>query len=148
MLSFVVWSGLAYNSPNHDHGFVHSTSSVSRLIPSKSTSPLLASDSIIAYKNKMFRSLASSIITLVAILLFASILLFLWSGSEGIKFTRVAFEGDKSTESVLEEARRANMASTEVKDDDETPEPVSQNLGDGPAVVVWINISGFRGDYL
>ena len=109
---------------------------------------MLASDSIIAYKNKMFRSLASSIITLVAILLFASILLFLWSGSEGIKFTRVAFEGDKSTESVLEEARRANMASTEVKDDDETPEPVSHNLGYGPAVVVWINISGFRGDYL
>lgn len=109
---------------------------------------MLASDSIIAYKNKMFRSLASSIISLIAILLFASILLFLWSGSEGIKFTRVAFEGDKSTESVLEEARRANMASTEVKDDDETPEPVSQNSGDGPAVVVWINISGFRGDYL
>jgi len=101
----------------------------------------------------MFRSLASSLITLIAILLFAFMLLFLWSGSEGIKFTRVAFEGDKSTESVLEEYRRANMAATEVAMDDKKEEPdtaaqASQNSGDGPAVVVWINISGFRGDYL
>jgi len=100
----------------------------------------------------MFRSLASSLITLIAILLFAFMLLFLWSGSEGIKFTRVAFEGDKSTESVLEEYRRANMAATEVAMDDkeetDSPAPTNQNSGDGPAVVVWINISGFRGDYL
>ncbi len=26
--------------------------------------------------------------------------------------------------------------------------PVAMNAGDGPAVVVWINIPGFRGDYL
>ena len=100
----------------------------------------------------MFRSLASSLITLLAVLLFAFTLLFLWSGSEGIKFTRVAFDGDKSTELVLEEYRRANMQTTEVvmneKEDDGTPEPVAQNAGDGPAVVVWINIPGFRGDYL
>lgn len=102
----------------------------------------------------MFRSLASSLITLIAILLFAFVLLFLWSGSEGIQFTRSAFEGDKTTVAVLEEYRRANMESTEVamKDDDEdkemTDEPAAQNSGDGPAVVVWINIPGFRGDYL
>lgn len=99
----------------------------------------------------MFRSLASSLITLIAILLFAFMLLFLWSGSEGIKFTRVTFEGDKSTEAVLDEYRRANMAATTVDLDDDKkdkPEVVSQNSGDGPAVVVWINISGFRGDYL
>lgn len=102
----------------------------------------------------MFRSLASSLITLIAILLFAFVLLFLWSGSEGIQFTRSAFEGDKTTVAVLEEYRRANMESTEVamKDDEEdeemTDEPAAQNSGDGPAVVVWINIPGFRGDYL
>jgi len=117
----------------------------------KKLSPFLASASIFAYKIAMFRSLASSLITLIAILLFAFMLLFLWNGSEGIKFTRVAFEGDKSTESVLEEYRRANMAATEVAmDDDDKNEPaaVVQNSGDGPAVVVWINISAFRGDYL
>ena len=102
----------------------------------------------------MFRSLASSLITLIAILLFAFVTLFLWSGSEGIQFARNSFEGDKSTVQVLEDFRRANMAATEVpvKGDDEekemTKEPAAQNSGDGPAVVVWINIPGFRGDYL
>lgn len=103
----------------------------------------------------MFRSLASSLITLIAILLFAFVMLFLWSGSEGIQFARNSFEGDKSTIQVLEDYRRANMASAEVpmKEDEEeekemTNEPAAQSSGDGPAVVVWINIPGFRGDYL
>lgn len=99
----------------------------------------------------MFRSLASSLITLVAILLFAFMMLFLWSGSEGIQFTRTGFEGDKSTVQILEERRRANMQATEVamnERDDNEPAPVVQNSGDGPAVVVWISIPGFRGDYL
>ena len=103
----------------------------------------------------MFRSLASSLITLIAILLFAFVMLFLWSGSEGIQFSRATFEGDKSTVAVLEEYRRANMAATEVamKDDEgeekeEMTEEPAANSGDGPAVVVWINIPGFRGDYL
>ena len=104
----------------------------------------------------MFRSLASSLITLIAILLVAFVMLFLWNGSEGIQFTRASFEGDKSTIAVLEEYRRAQMAATEVamKEDegkgkeDMTAEPAATSSGDGPAVVVWINIPGFRGDYL
>ncbi len=100
----------------------------------------------------MFRSFASSLITFIAILLLAVTLLFLWSGSEGIRFTRVAFEGDRSTEDVLAEYRRDNMAAAETamneKEEDKAPPPPAQNSGDGPAVVVWINISGFRGDYL
>jgi len=105
----------------------------------------------------MFRSLASSLLTLVAILLFAFMLLFLWSGSEGIQFTRATFEGDKSTTFVLEEYRRENLRATEVAmresegqegEMKEEPEAVAQNSGDGPAVVVWISIPGFRGDYL
>lgn len=112
---------------------------------------MLASAPVFVYKNAMFRSLASSLITFVAVLLFAFMLLFLWSGSEGIRFTRVAFEGDRSTEAVLEEYRRANMAATDAPiktDEDKTPVATAQNSGDGPAVVLWINISGFRGDYL
>ena len=104
----------------------------------------------------MFRSLASSLITLIAILLVAFVMLFLWNGSEGIQFTRATFEGDKTTIAVLEEYRRAQMAATEVamKEDDGTEkedmtaEPAATSSGDGPAVVVWINIPGFRGDYL
>lgn len=110
----------------------------------------LASSTIIAYKKEvMFRSLASSLISLVAILLFAVMMLFLWSGSEDLQFSRVAIQGDKSTESVLEEYRKAN-SSTEVvmKEDKDEPAPVVQTSGDGPAVVVWISIPGFRGDYL
>src|SRR5690606_30114264 len=101
---------------------------------------------VFVYKNSMFRSLASSLVTLIAVLLFAFMLLFLWNGSERLQFTRVAFDGDKSTQSVLEEYRRANMAATEAtmnREDDEIPASPSQNSGDGPAVVVWINISGF-----
>lgn len=106
----------------------------------------------------MFRSLASSLLTFVAILLFAFTMLFLWSGSEGIQFTRKAFEGDKSTQQVLEDFRREQIKATDLAMEEEErekremkeepEEPAPQNGGDGPAVVVWINIPGFRGDYL
>lgn len=100
----------------------------------------------------MFRSLASSLITFVAVLLFAFVILFLWSGSEGIQFTRVAMDGDRSTVGILEEERRKNMRAQEVASEptemvaDETP--VAKSSGDGPPVVLWISIPGFRGDYL
>lgn len=105
----------------------------------------------------MFRSLASSLITLIAILLFAFTLLFLWSGSEGVEFARSSFEGDKSTLQVLEEYRREQIKASELaqanrnmgRDTEETPAPAaSSGSGDGPAVVLWISIPGFRGDYL
>lgn len=102
----------------------------------------------------MFRSLASSLVTLVAILLFAFVFLFLWSGSEGVTFARNSFEGDKSTVQILEDHRRATMQATEVAmvdegDDEEDKDApaASTGSGDGPAVVVWISIPGFRGDY-
>jgi hypothetical protein len=106
----------------------------------------------------MFRTLASSLITLVAILLFAFMMLFLWQGSEGIEFSRNAFEGDKSTQLVLEEYRREQIKASELamndgegkEDEGEMKDdaPAATSAGDGPAVVVWINIPGFRGDYL
>lgn len=105
----------------------------------------------------MFRSLASSLLTLLAILLFAFTMLFLWNGSEGIQFTRQAFDGDKSTQQVLNDYRIANAKaaelaakerhSTEPAEMDAVP-AVASGSGDGPAVVVWISLPGFRGDYL
>lgn len=102
----------------------------------------------------MFRSLASSLITFFAVLLFAFTILFLWSGSEGIQFSRNSLEGDRSTQAVLEEFRKKQeLASTTVDMDREFPEemtdePSDSNSGDGAPVVVWISIPGFRGDYI
>jgi len=100
----------------------------------------------------MFQSLASSLITFFAVLLFALVVLFLWSGSDGLQFERVAMEGDRSTQAVMEEFRRQALAAAEsamdqrVRDDPD-PAPAAAR-GDGPPVVVWISIPGFRGDYL
>lgn len=99
----------------------------------------------------MFRSFASSLLTFFAVLLFAFTVLFLWSGSEGIKFNRAEMDGDRSTIGILEERRRQmerqrDMVDTTTTDD--KPEPVDANSGDGPPVVVWISIPGFRGDYI
>lgn len=107
----------------------------------------------------MFRSLASSLITLIAILLFALVLLFLWSGSEGVEFARNPFPGDRSTVQVLDDYRREQLKASELAQanrnmgrdtETETPEPskTSSSSGDGPAVVLWISVPGFRGDYL
>lgn len=98
----------------------------------------------------MFRSLASSLITFFAVLLFAFTVLFLWSGSEGIQFKRVAMDGDRSTVGILEEQRRIAMRQQDLpmEEDDDEPEPVAQNSGDGPPVVIWVSIPGFRGDYI
>ncbi len=107
----------------------------------------------------MFRSFLSSLITLIAILLFAFVIIFLWSGSEGIKFSRVAFDGDRSTVAILEEQRIARiklaeaamaeeLRSTDPNAMTDQPAPADTGSGNGPAVVVWISIPGFRGDYL
>lgn len=106
----------------------------------------------------MFRSFASALISFIAILLFAFTILFLWNGSEGINFTRVAFEGDRSTVAIIEEFRREQMKIADAARlerersskgmSDDAPAPVAAGGGDGPAVVVWISIPGFRGDYL
>lgn len=102
----------------------------------------------------MFQSLASSLITFFAVLLFAFVVLFLWSGSDGLEFERVAMDGDRSTQAVMEEFRRQAQAAAEAaavasrpREDLSEPEPETAR-GDGPPVVVWVSIPGFRGDYL
>ena len=100
----------------------------------------------------MFRSLASSILTFIAVLLFAFIIVFLWSGSQGIKISRVAMEGDKSTPQILADIRNQQAKPNEIVStggEEEMDEPeVAMSSGDGPPVVVWVSIPGFRGDYL
>ena len=100
----------------------------------------------------MFRSLASSILTFIAVLLFALIIVFLWSGSQGIKISRVAMEGDKSTPQILADIRNQQARANEIVstgNEEEMDEPeVAMSSGDGPPVVIWVSIPGFRGDYL
>lgn len=101
----------------------------------------------------MFRSFASSVLTFLAILLFALVLLFLWNGSENIEFSRNSLEGDQSTQMILENQRRelakAQMANQNTPPSEEPEESKSAtSAGDGPPTVVWISIPGFRGDYL
>ena len=100
----------------------------------------------------MFRTLASSLITLAAILLFAFMILFLWTGSQKVEFKRVAFEGDRSTVAIVDEIRlkrlRAKEASTETVDMPVVDTAPAVGSGDGPPVVLWVNIPGFRGDYI
>ncbi|MEC5128906.1 alkaline phosphatase family protein [Verrucomicrobiales bacterium BCK34] len=100
----------------------------------------------------MFRTLASSLITLAAILLFAFMILFLWTGSQKVEFKRVGFEGDRSTVAIVEEIRlkklRAKEAATETVEMPVADTAPAAGSGDGPPVVLWVSIPGFRGDYI
>ncbi|MEM7602213.1 MAG: alkaline phosphatase family protein, partial [Verrucomicrobiota bacterium] len=96
----------------------------------------------------MFRSL----VTFVAVILFAFVVVLLWSGSKELEFKRVAMDGDRSTQAVIAdferkrmEAARAEMAGAETN---VAAAPVQASSGDGPPVVLWISIPGFRGDYI
>jgi len=58
-------------------------------------------------------------------------------------------ENDKATSVLLAEAyQKAHGKSKTVEVMDDKPEPVAVASGDGPAVVLWVSIPGFRGDYL
>ncbi len=103
----------------------------------------------------MFRTLSSSFISFIAILLFALMLLFLWKGSDELSFSRNTMDGDKSTMAVLQDFRSKQIQAAEMEEKEKKPEmPVEEKPaapeggGAGPAVVVWISIPGFRGDYV
>lgn len=101
----------------------------------------------------MFRTLASSLITLIAILLFAFMILFLWTGSQKVEFKRVGFEGDRSTVAIVDEIRLKKLRAEEAAKGTETVEMPTETApaagsGDGPPVVLWVSIPGFRGDYI
>ncbi|MFV1995843.1 MAG: alkaline phosphatase family protein [Verrucomicrobiales bacterium] len=102
----------------------------------------------------MFRSLASSLITLFIVVLAGLLLIFITVGSADLDFKRVAMADDRATRDVLGEyvaAARAESGAVDVPEDpgampaDDEPEVIE---GDGLKVVLWISIPGFRGDYL
>jgi len=105
----------------------------------------------------MFRSLGSSIFTFLSVLLFAFVLVLIWNGSSGIQFQRIAMEGDRSTAELVAEYRAKQAEEAELarrgQDNELTttmtdPEPSDGGSGEGPAVVLWLSIPGFRGDYV
>lgn len=101
----------------------------------------------------MFRSLTSSVFTFLAVLLFAFALLFVWNGNTNLEFTRVAMEGDQSTAALIQEHYNEQMqaqrdARHEAMPEKDEPAKPATSSGDGPPVVLWISIPGFRGDYL
>lgn len=99
----------------------------------------------------MFRSLASSLLSFLAILLLAFVFVLLWSGSEGLTFTRAELPGDRTTVAVIAEYVKANtVAETEVKMEVEEPAdaPMAGGGGNGANVVLWLSVPGFRNDYL
>ncbi len=98
----------------------------------------------------MFRSLASSLITLFIVILAGVMLLFVTKGSADLEFKRVAMDGDRATQTVIAEWMEKNKPKTETV---AMEEPVVSDepkvvAGDGPKVVLWISIPGFRGDYI
>ncbi|MDF1655963.1 MAG: alkaline phosphatase family protein [Verrucomicrobiales bacterium] len=96
----------------------------------------------------MFRSL----VTFLAVILFAFVVMLLWSGSKELKFKRVAMDGDRSTQAVIADFERRQREAASERMTSNTPTeaaaPKQSSSGDGPAVVVWISIPGFRGDYI
>lgn len=96
----------------------------------------------------MFRSL----VTFVAVILFAFVVMLLWSGSKELEFKRVAMDGDRSTQAVIADFQRKQMEAANermtIDQPTDTPAPKQTSSGDGPPVVVWISIPGFRGDYI
>ncbi len=103
------------------------------------------------------KSFALGLFTLVAVLLFTFTLVFVWTGSAGIRYQRVAMTGDRSTAEVMNEFSEARRAeAVEVTYDpgmdlgpgDAAMRGQDSAEGGGANTVVWINIPGFRGDYI
>ncbi|MDF1755413.1 MAG: alkaline phosphatase family protein [Verrucomicrobiales bacterium] len=101
------------------------------------------------------KSAALGIFSLIAVLIFTFTLGFIWTGSAGVQYKRVAMTGDQSTAVILEEWRKNMQGEAE----DVDTEVMDQGYGDmkmtgagsgggGDNTVIWINIPGFRGDYI
>lgn len=93
----------------------------------------------------MFRSLASSLISLFIVIAAGFMLLFVWSGTEAVSFSRVAMDGDQTL------AERFPPKAPERTEIPDAPEMVVEEVptsAEGEAVIVWLSVPGFRGDYL
>ncbi len=100
----------------------------------------------------MFRSLASSLITLFAVLLFAFTMLFVFTGSAGVKFSRNELTGDIATSVLIAQEMAKAKKEAEAVDvgfePDMTDEPEEGAKGGGDKVVLWVSIPGLRTDYI
>lgn len=102
------------------------------------------------------KSAAIGIFTLIAVLIFTFTLGFIWTGSAGVQYKRVGMTGDQSTAVILEAWRQemqqqAEDVETEVMDlgaGDMAGGGGGAMGGGGDNTVIWINIPGFRGDYI
>ena len=107
------------------------------------------------------KSVAIGIFTLIAILIFAFTLVFVWTGSAGVQYQRVAMAGDRPIDEVLDGWKKEHDKGRRTEDVDLGPD-MDQGVGDlqaggaaaggisggGDNTVVWISIPGFRGDYI
>lgn len=92
----------------------------------------------------MFKSLGSSLITLFIVLLSSILLMFIWSGSDGITFQRNGLKGDRTLAEFTDLQRKKSMTK-EVKDEQMPDKPVeASNVN----TVFWLSIPGFRTDYV
>lgn len=106
----------------------------------------------------MNRSIISPIITLFAVITAGMLLLFVTKGSADLAFSRGEMPNDKSTHDVLvgymaqmkKESSQLADASDAASDTAMENDPASSNAGggNGPTVVLWMSIRGFRGDYI
>lgn len=95
------------------------------------------------------KSAFTGIVSLVAVLLFTFTLGFIWTGNAKVDFQRVAMIGDRSTAEVIHAYEKSlEPEAVEVVDTGMTRQPSGPVQGGGDNTVVWINIPGFRGDYV
>lgn len=97
------------------------------------------------------KSVALSAFSLVCIVLFTLVFVLGWVSLESVEFPgRRAMAGDQETAVVLNEWHKKNKPKTESEDFSEFERPVSDDKpqGGGDNTVIWIDIPGFRNDYI
>lgn len=93
-----------------------------------------------------------SLITLFIVIVAGFMLLFISKGSADISFQRVAMADDKPTGEIIDVLRKEQSEASDFEspggDEPESMAGQNDRSGEGPAVVLWISIPGFRGDYI
>lgn len=101
----------------------------------------------------MNRAIISPLITLFVVIMSGMLLLFVTKGSADLGFQRAELANDKKTFEVLaaymNEMKKESTKMADVSETADEPTTAADPApGDGPKVVLWISIRGFRGDYI
>ena len=98
----------------------------------------------------MFRSLASSLISLFIVIAAGFLILFIWSGTGDVTFARVGLDGDKPLAVVIAENTPEAVDVPDYDPDEDDDPDMTEQAGPagGDSVVLWLSVPGFRGDYL